>query len=122
MRRKSLELSREKLGEKLGISFQQIQKYECGNNRIGSSRLYDLAVALNVSVDFFFAELPAETMNLSPASLQNTNATESDTVLPTLKHEAQALVNVYYRISDPFVRKRVYELAKSLGSLDIKLT
>ena len=58
-RRMLLGMSQEKLGEKLGLTFQQIQKYEKGINRIGASRLFDLAQVLGVSVQFFYEEAPA---------------------------------------------------------------
>ncbi|RPI31359.1 MAG: XRE family transcriptional regulator, partial [Hyphomicrobiaceae bacterium] len=57
-RRMLLGMSQEKLGEKLGLTFQQIQKYEKGINRIGASRLFDLAQVLGVSVQFFYEEAP----------------------------------------------------------------
>src|ERR1700741_3868919 len=58
-RRMLLGMSQEKLGEKLGLTFQQIQKYEKGINRIGASRLFDLAQVLGVSVPFFYEEAPS---------------------------------------------------------------
>ena len=58
-RRMLLGMSQEKLGEKLGLTFQQVQKYEKGINRIGASRLFDLAQVLGVSVQFFYEEAPA---------------------------------------------------------------
>src|SRR6476659_2664637 len=58
-RRMLLGMSQERLGEKLGLTFQQIQKYEKGINRIGASRLFDLAQVLGVSVQFFYEEAPA---------------------------------------------------------------
>src|SRR3989304_4981664 len=59
LRRMLLGMSQEKLGEHLGLTFQQIQKYEKGINRIGASRLYDLSRVLAVPVQFFYEELPA---------------------------------------------------------------
>ena len=61
-RRMLLGMSQEKLGEKLGLTFQQIQKYEKGINRIGASRLFDLAQVLGVSVQFFYEEAPRRRM------------------------------------------------------------
>ena len=58
-RRMLLGMSQEKLGEKLGLTFQQVQKYEKGINRIGASRLFDLAQVLGVSVQFFYEEAPS---------------------------------------------------------------
>ena len=61
-RRMLLGMSQEKLGEKLGLTFQQVQKYEKGINRIGASRLFDLAQVLGVSVQFFYEEAPVPEM------------------------------------------------------------
>src|SRR6202022_4033823 len=60
LRRTLLGMSQEKLGNAVGLTFQQIQKYERGANRIGASRLYDMASVLDVPVQFFFDEMPAE--------------------------------------------------------------
>ncbi|MBL4614923.1 MAG: helix-turn-helix transcriptional regulator, partial [Magnetovibrio sp.] len=59
-RRTLLGMSQEKLGEAVGLTFQQIQKYERGANRIGASRLYQLSNVLDVSVSYFFEEMPGE--------------------------------------------------------------
>lgn len=61
LRRMALGLSQEKLGERLGLTFQQVQKYEKGANRIGASRLYHISQILEVPVQYFFDELPGET-------------------------------------------------------------
>src|SRR5262245_8084214 len=60
LRRTLLGLSQERLGEAVGLTFQQIQKYERGANRIGASRMYDLAHVLDVPVSFFFEDMPEE--------------------------------------------------------------
>ena len=61
LRRNMLGLSQEKLGEAIGLTFQQVQKYERGANRVGSSRLFDLARVLDVPVSYFFDEMSAST-------------------------------------------------------------
>ena len=61
LRRSLLEMSQSELGEKLGVTFQQVQKYERGANRIGASRLYQFSIILNVSVSYFFADMPKDT-------------------------------------------------------------
>ncbi len=78
-------VSQEKLGKTLGISFQQIQKYERGNNRISASRLYDFAVFFGVGVEYFYQDMPAEVAQLSPASLYNKDYNKY------LKHEKRGL-------------------------------
>jgi len=62
LRRTLLGMSQEKLGDALGLTFQQVQKYERGANRIGASRLYDLSRVLDVPVSFFFDDIKAETV------------------------------------------------------------
>jgi transcriptional regulator with XRE-family HTH domain len=116
LRRTLLGLSQEALGEALGLTFQQIQKYERGANRIGASRLFDLARALEVPVEYFYDEMPYEVMAASPRHM--TNATEEppeQRIDPMSKRETLDLVRTYYRIGDPNVRKRVYELARALA-------
>lgn len=69
LRRLLLDLSQEKLADMLGITFQQVQKYEKGTNRIGASRLWDMSKVLNVPVNFFFEEMDFSTDENSPASV-----------------------------------------------------
>lgn len=69
LRRKALKLSQEKLAAMLGLTFQQVQKYEKGMNRIGASRLWDMSKVLNVPVNFFFEEMDFSTDENSPASV-----------------------------------------------------
>src|SRR5205809_4780883 len=70
LRRNMLGLSQEKLGEAIGLTFQQVQKYERGANRIGSSRLFDLARVLDVPVSYFFEEMTAETAARTPSRIK----------------------------------------------------
>lgn len=116
LRRTLLGLSQEKLGEAIGLTFQQVQKYERGANRIGASRLYDLSRVLDVPVSFFFEDMDAQTAALSPRhvtlEVQDIDASEGD---PMSKRETLELVRAYYRITDPVVRRRIYELAKAVA-------
>lgn len=70
LRRTLLGMSQEKLGDALGLTFQQIQKYERGANRVGASRLYDISRALEVPVSFFFDDMPAEIVGNKPTSAE----------------------------------------------------
>ena len=117
LRRTLLGYSQEKLGSLLGLTFQQVQKYERGTNRIGSSRLYKISSVLDVPVSYFFegfeeAEgggaktVPASGLAEEPASFETS---------PMDRRETLELVRAYYRIEDPQVRRRVFELIKSLG-------
>lgn len=118
LRRTLLGMSQEKLGEAVGLTFQQIQKYERGANRIGASRLYELSRILDVPVSFFFDDMPedikASEQGRAAMGLEDQGqvAFEPD---PLGKRETLELVRAYYRISEPSVRKRLFELTKSLG-------
>ncbi|SDG23307.1 Transcriptional regulator, contains XRE-family HTH domain [Limimonas halophila] len=117
LRRTLLGMSQEKLGEAIGLTFQQVQKYERGANRIGASRLFDLARVLDVPVGFFFEEMPTDTQHGSPAQLSGLQ--EEGEVYdfdPLAKRETLELVRAYYRVQDPQVRRRLFELTKALAS------
>lgn len=117
LRRTLLGLSQEKLGEAVGLTFQQIQKYERGANRIGASRLFEFSRILDVPVSFFFDDMSERVGGDSQGGLsdQGQQPLEPD---PLTRRETLELVRAYYRIGDPQIRKRLFELAKSLGSND----
>ena len=119
LRRTLLGMSQEKLGEAIGLTFQQVQKYERGANRIGASRLWDLSRVLECPISFFFEEMDESTASASPRNLNVESADieppESD---PMAKRETLELVRAYYRIKDYHVRRRIYELAKSLSTAE----
>jgi transcriptional regulator with XRE-family HTH domain len=122
LRRTLLGMSQEKLGEAIGLTFQQVQKYERGINRIGASRLFDLAGVLDVPIGFFFDDMP-DTMSgvTGPVRSRGAGFAESQEGLKddTLhKRETLELVRAYYRITDPTIRKQVFGLLKSLGPTD----
>jgi transcriptional regulator with XRE-family HTH domain len=114
LRRTLLGISQEKLAEAIGLTFQQVQKYEKGNNRVSSSRLVDLANALDVSVPFFFEEMFLTVQGQTPAMLMDVKKLPKadDEKDPMVKRETLELVRAYYKIQDPAVRKRVFELTK----------
>ena len=113
LRRTLLGMSQEKLGEAVGLTFQQIQKYERGTNRIGSSRLYEFSQVLDVPVSFFFDDMPAETAGRPPGLREEGQANFGTEQLA--RRETLELVRAYYRISDPAVRKRIFELTKAVA-------
>lgn len=117
LRRTLLGMSQEKLGEAVNLTFQQIQKYERGANRIGASRMYELSRVLDVPVSFFFDDLPddiktQEGVRARALQDQGQAAYEAD---PLARRETLELVRAYYKILDPKVRKRLFELTKSLA-------
>ena len=118
LRRTLLGMSQEKLGEALGLTFQQVQKYERGANRIGSGRLFHLSKVLDVPVSFFFDDLPeGQGGSAPPANLSGMSETpvESFEAEAMSRRETLELVRAYYRIADPIVRRRVFELTKTLS-------
>jgi transcriptional regulator with XRE-family HTH domain len=120
LRRTLLGMSQEKLGEALGLTFQQVQKYERGVNRIGASRLFDLARVLDVPIGFFFDDMPDSMGGTASGGFRSRLAGFSETQEgfedDTLhKRETLELVRAYYRINEPAVRKRVFDLIKSLA-------
>ena len=114
LRRTLLGMSQEKLGKAINVTFQQVQKYERGTNRIGSSRLYQLSQVLDIPVSYFFDDLPIEiTARKSPGLTDVKVASfQGD---PLVKRETLELVRAYYRITDPSVRKRIFELVKAVA-------
>ena len=112
LRRTLLGMNQTQLGEKLGITFQQIQKYENGFNRISASRLYQMTHILDVPVLFFFDGMPPDTDDAVP---QQASSGALGGVL--LKRETLELVRAYYRIGDPAARKHLFELIKAMANL-----
>jgi transcriptional regulator with XRE-family HTH domain len=113
LRRTLLGMSQAKLGKGLGLTFQQIQKYERGANRIGSSRLYYLSQILDVSIEFFFEGIDGgkhtavtgqkETLGMSDLS----------------KRETLELAKAYYQIKNLKVRKKIFEMIKVIAQVQI---
>jgi transcriptional regulator with XRE-family HTH domain len=117
LRRTLLGISQMALAETIGLTFQQVQKYEKGMNRVSSSRLLDVANALDVSISYFFEEMSAAVSGQTPSKLMKTktrpeNDHEQD---PLARRETLELVRAYYKIGDPAVRKRVFELTKAVA-------
>ena len=122
LRRTLLGMSQERLGESLGLTFQQVQKYERGVNRVGASRLFDLSRVLDVPISFFFDDMPDSLAanfggvpNRRPGSVEPQDPFGDDTLS---RRETLELVRAYYRITDPSIRKRVFDLIKSMGTAE----
>jgi transcriptional regulator with XRE-family HTH domain len=123
LRRTLLGMSQERLGEALGLTFQQVQKYERGVNRVGASRLFDLSRVLDVPISFFFDDMPdslasslGPPLTRRPTGFAETQDGFGDDTLS--RRETLELVRAYYRITDPAVRKRVFDLIKSMGPVE----
>lgn len=117
LRRMLLGMSQEKLGEQLGLTFQQVQKYEKGVNRIGASRLFELARVLGVPVQFFYDDAPSATSGIASAGFAE-RPSDSYVVEFLGTREGLELNKAFSRISDPKVRKAVCDLVKSLAGDD----
>ncbi len=110
-RRTLLGLSQEKLADALGLTFQQVQKYETGSNRIGASRLYHLSKILDVPVSYFYEDMPEE---LAGPEMPRKPPTRVDAELDTMhKRETLELVRAYYRIKNANVRDRLRETIRA---------
>jgi transcriptional regulator with XRE-family HTH domain len=120
MRRKALKISQQELAKHLNLTFQQVQKYERGVNRVGASRLFDLSRVLDVPISFFFDDMPdslTSSFGGQPGRRISAFADAQDGFADDAlnRRETLELVRAYYRITDPAVRKRVFELIKSMG-------
>lgn len=121
LRRTLLGMSQEKLGRAIGLTFQQVQKYERGTNRIGCSRLWDLSRVLSVPISFFFEDMEQDVTQKSPrmiAAVETGFAEEQATFGeedPMTKKETLELIRSYYKISDPKIAKQIFDLVKTLA-------
>ena len=115
LRRMLLGMSQEKLGEQLGLTFQQVQKYEKGINRIGASRLYELSRILGVSVQFFFDDIPDVSPEANGRNGFSEEAGEGFVVDFLASREGVELNRAFVRIADAKVRRSIVELARVLA-------
>lgn len=111
LRRQVLKMSQERLGNKLGVTFQQIQKYERGSNRVGASRLWKISQVLNVDVGFFFDGL-AEEGSISEFAADDQLPIVYDFIKST---DGVALAKAVSQINNKAVRRQVLELARALS-------
>ncbi|MET0272881.1 MAG: helix-turn-helix transcriptional regulator [Phenylobacterium sp.] len=114
MRRKEMSFSQEKLAEALGLTFQQVQKYERGANRVSASKLWEVAQALKTSVSYFYeglAEVPGE----APLGISAPSAQEF-----LLTNEGMELAATFPKITRPRLRRKVLELVRAMIESDIE--
>lgn len=111
LRRTMQSMSQEKLGDALGITFQQIQKYEKGSNRIGASRMQQIAEALKVPVAFFFEDAP------QPAGTSGLAESSSTSYVVDFLSSAEGieLNRAFVRITNPAIRRRVIDMVRTLA-------
>ncbi len=113
MRRALLGISQEKLAAALGISFQQVQKYEKGTNRIGASRLQDIAKFLQVDPSYLFEGAPGSERAPGLGFAEENAMAYVAELLSTV--EGQQLTRAFARIPDPRIRRRIVDLVVSLA-------
>ena len=115
MRRMLIGMSQEKLGEALGLTFQQVQKYEKGANRVSASRLYQMSTTLGVPIQFFFDDMPVSAQNNDEGEgmAESSNAGMLMDFLNS--SEGFQLGRAFSSIVDPVVRRRILDLVKSLA-------
>lgn len=114
LRRNMLGISQERLGESLGITFQQIQKYEKGTNRVGASRLQAIASILSVPVAFFFEDAPGTETGEQRGLSEDSSTTYVVDFLNST--EGLQLNRAFVRIADSKVRRRIVDLVKTLAA------
>ena len=121
LRRKILKMSQQTLAKHLGMTFQQVQKYEKGFSRIGASRLWDVSQVLNVTMDYFFADMDEKTMKQSPRFLNSDLKDEiflNEEVLsldPMQRLETLKLVRAYYKLFNRKLARAIFDLLQILA-------
>ncbi|MBE6467902.1 MAG: helix-turn-helix domain-containing protein [Alphaproteobacteria bacterium] len=121
IRRNLMGFSQEKLAGLLGLTFQQVQKYEKGLNRVSASRLWDFSVVLNTPVAFFFEDMDKEVAKQSPRMFRTGDALELNEESemfnddPMTKKETLELVNAYYKIGSRQTAKRIFDLIMTVS-------
>jgi len=116
LRRNMLGMSQEKLGENLGITFQQIQKYEKGTNRVGASRLQAIASILEVPPAFFFEDAPGQEPSAGRGFAEDSSMNSVMEFCSST--EGLQLNRAFVKITDTKVRRRILDLVKSLSQDD----
>ena len=117
LRRTILGLSQEVIGNAIGVTFQQVQKYERGVNRMGASRLFDFAKYLTIPVSYFFEGLEIKEKLFDFKGVAEEQAPFEEEKMSS--RETMEMMRAYYRITDINVRRRVFELVKSLADNEI---
>ena len=113
LRRTLLGMSQEKLAKAVSLTFQQIQKYERGANRVGASRLFQFAQILDVPISFFYDEMTGDVLQAMTGTAEGPQEPfEQDQLI---RRETLELVRAYYKITDPTVRRRMFDLTKALA-------
>ncbi|WP_297510587.1 helix-turn-helix domain-containing protein [uncultured Caulobacter sp.] len=114
MRRKLLGVSQDQLADSLGLTFQQVQKYERGTNRVSASKLFQIAEVLNVNVSYFFDGLPDP---LDDGALGDESARSSQILQQFLQtSEGVELAEIFPRIANGRVRRQILDLVRAMAA------
>ncbi len=112
LRRLMMQMSQDRLGDKLGVTFQQVQKYERGANRVSASRLWGMAEILDVPIQYFFEGIKEQS-----AAAGFAEGDETPMVYDFINStDGVQLASAYSRIADPKIRRQVLQLVRALGS------
>ena len=111
-----LGMSQKNLGEAIGLTFQQVQKYECGANRISASRLYYISKVLNIPISYFFDDISSTPLRAPGGEMTPASAEVEHSDDAMAKPETLDLVRSYYKIGDLSVRRCIFDLTKQLGN------
>lgn len=126
LRRQLLHISQEQLASEIGVTFQQVQKYESGYNRVSASRLYDIAQVLNTPIAYFFEDIGDDVYSnrTTPVARQQFDGlSDEETDFdhdPMLRTETLELVRAYWRIPASTVRKNVLDLLRNMTRRDVE--
>ncbi len=112
-RRRELKLTQEQLGEKLGLTFQQVQKYEKGVNRISAGRLFEIAQALGIAITYFYEGVDELMENPATVSVHEDDRPPS---LPVIDTEAMELVTAFQKIGDKSLRRSLLETIRAAAA------
>ena len=116
LRRVMMGMSQKDLAKICGVTFQQIQKYECAGNRISASRLFELSAALETPVSFFFAGLPGH-IEREPRNghLPKTHLRDGQSADPLSKNESLQLINLYWKLPNDNQREMIMKMLRALN-------
>lgn len=116
LRRTLMGMTQGKLGESIGLTFQQIQKYERGANRVSSSKLWQLSNVLDVPISFFFDDMPDSIRQSFPGYTGETAESDIPEEHLTLhRRQTLELVRTFSRLQDPVIRKRVIDVVRAIA-------
>ena len=118
-RRRELKLTQEKLGDLLGLTFQQVQKYEKGVNRISAGRLFEIASTLTVPITYFYEGVD-DLLETVPA-MMTVHETDAPPSLPVINGEAMELVTAFQKIEDPSVRGSLLDMINAAAASFVKV-